>query len=303
MDLRVGCEFTYESLGPTPAVVLVEPHLTPPHQIAWEEWSVSPEMPQHTYHDSFQNTIRRLVLPTGTSTLRYDAIVEVSGEPDTVAVDARQSPIEELPDDVVVYTLASRYCQSEALSQVAWHLFGKTEPGWARVQAVCDWLHANIQYGKILSTPTTTAVDVYVAGGGMCRDFAHLAITFCRALNVPARYVFGYMPDIAVHGALPAMDFHAWFEVWLDDRWWTFDARFNFPRIGRIPVGIGRDAVDVAMVTTWGAAQFRSMVVWADVHRPGEDQPDPRDDADAVPPEESEGITIANTSPQEQSLT
>jgi transglutaminase-like putative cysteine protease len=136
----------------------------------------------------------------------------------------------------------------------------------------------------------------------MCRDFAHLAITFCRALNIPARYVFGYMPDIGVHGELPAMDFHAWFEVWLDDRWWTFDARFNFPRIGRIPVGIGRDAVDVAMVTTWGSAQFRSMVVWADVHRPGEDEADPRVEADGVPPAESEGITIANMSHQEQSL-
>lgn len=299
MELRVGCEFQYDSMNNTPAVVLVEPHIVPPHHIVWEEWSISPDVPQQTYHDMFQNTIRRLVLPVGTSVLRYDAIVEVSSEPDIVAVDAQQCPIEELPNDVLVFTLASRYCQSEALSQVAWHLFGKTTPGWSRVQAICDWLHTNIQYGKILSTPTTTSVDVYVAGGGMCRDFAHLAITFCRALNIPARYVFGYMPDIAVYGEMPAMDFHAWFEVWLDDRWWTFDARFNFPRIGRIPVGIGRDAVDVAMVTTWGNAQFSRMIVWADLHRPGDDEPEFRATTVAVLPAESEGVTIENTGPKE----
>ena len=164
----------------------------------------------------------------------------------------------------MVYTLASRYCLTETLSQVAWHLFGGTEPGWARVQAVCDWIHENIRYGLLKSTPLTTAVDVYVGGGGMCRDFAHLAITFCRALNIPARYVFGYMPDIGVPGPHPPMDFHAWFEAYLGDRWWTFDARFNRPRIGRIPIGIGRDAVDVAMITTYGPAAFHRMVVWTD---------------------------------------
>jgi transglutaminase-like putative cysteine protease len=165
---------------------------------------------------------------------------------------------------VLVYTLPSRYCLSDALSNAAWDLFGSAEPGWARVQAVCDWIHANIRYGQ-QSTPLTTALDVYEARGGVCRDFAHLGVTLCRALNFPARYVFGYMPDIGIPPPHPPMDFHAWFEVYLADRWWTFDARFNTPRIGRIPIGRGRDAVDVAMMTTYGPAQFQEMRVWTDL--------------------------------------
>jgi transglutaminase-like putative cysteine protease len=264
MLLRVGCEFAYESPAPTPAVVLVRPHLVPDHRIVRGQWTITPPTPSHGYLDLFQNRCERLILPTGASTLCYDAVVEVSGEPDPVAPDAPQLPVEQLPDEMLVYTLASRYCQAETLSQVAWHLFGQSPPGWARVQAVCDWVHQNIRYGLLKSTPLTTAVDLYVAGGGICRDFAHLAITFCRALNIPARYVFGYMPDLGVPEPHSPMDFHAWFEAYLGDRWWTFDARFNTPRIGRIPIGIGRDAVDVAMVTSYGPAAFRRMAVWAD---------------------------------------
>jgi transglutaminase-like putative cysteine protease len=264
LQLRVGCEFGYDSPAQTPAVVLVEPHPDPAHTIVREGWETDPVIERHGYYDLFRNRCQRLVLPTGASTLRYDAVVELSGEPDPVAPDATQAAVEDLPDEVLVYTLASRYCLTESLSQVAWHLFGTSPPGWARVQAICDWIHANIRYGALHSTPMTTAVDVYVAGGGMCRDFAHLAITFCRALNIPARYVFGYMPDIGVPPPHSPMDFHAWFEAFLDNRWWTFDARFNTPRIGRIPIGIGRDAVDVAMVTSYGPAVFQRMVVWTD---------------------------------------
>jgi len=231
------------------------------------------------------------VLPVGHSTLRYDALVEVSGDPDPVAPDAAQVPVEDLPDEALVYTLASRYCHSEVLSQVAWHLFGATQPGWGRVQAICDWIHGNIRYGALRSTPVTTAVDVYVAGGGMCRDFAHLAITFCRALNIPARYVFGYMPDPRVPGSQPATDFHAWFEAYLDDRWWTFDARFNTPLVGRIPIGIGRDAVDVAMVTSYGAASFQRMTVWVN---PGDEmeQDGLREERPARTPDVSEALVV-----------
>jgi len=264
MHLNVGCEFNYESPGPTPTVALVQPHPDPEHRVVRESWETEPAIERRSYLDSYRNRCERLILPAGPSTLRYDAIVEVSGEPDPVAPETPQRAVEDLPDEVLVYTLASRYCQTEALSQVAWHLFGLTEPGWARVQAICDWVHLNIRYGILQSTPLTTAMDVYVAGGGMCRDFAHLAITFCRALNIPARYVFGYMPDIGVPGPFPPMDFHAWFEAYLGDRWWTLDARFNRPRIGRIPIGVGRDAVDVAMVTTYGAAAFKRMTVWTD---------------------------------------
>jgi transglutaminase-like putative cysteine protease len=292
MRLRVGCQFAYESPAPTPAVVLVRPHPAPDHRIVREEWTIDPETPSHGYLDLFQNRCERLVLPTGWSTLRYDAVVEVSGEPDPVAPDAAQLPVEQLPDETLVYTLASRYCQTETLSQVAWHLFGQSSPGWARVQVVCDWVHAHIRYGLFKSTPLTTAVDVYVAGGGMCRDFAHLAITFCRALNIPARYVFGYMPDLGVPEPHTPMDFHAWFEAYLGDRWWTFDARFNTPRVGRIPVGIGRDAVDVAMVTSYGPALFRRMDVWADEDAGGDDDAGTLVAAGAGVPGQSEALVL-----------
>lgn len=276
MYLRVGCEFQYQSSAPTPAVVLVEPHPDPLHRVIRERWETSSALDLHAYQDLFSNRIERLTLPVGSSTLRYDAVVEVSAEPDPVEPGALQLPVEDLPDEVLVFTLASRYCFTEALSRVAWHLFADTPPGWARVQAVCDWIHQNIRYGAIQSTPLTTAVDVYVGGGGICRDFAHLAITFCRALSIPARYVFGYMPDIGVTGPQPPMDFHAWFEAFLDGRWWTFDARFNRPRIGRIPIGYGRDAVDVAMVTTYGAAAFQQMTVWTEEFQETEDSGETR---------------------------
>ena len=293
MQLRVGCEFQYQSLSPTPALVLVQPHPDPPHSVVTETWELTPPTNRHGYGDLFRNQVQRLTLPVGPSTLRYDAIVEVSPEPDPVALDAIEWPVQDLPDDVLVFTLASRYCLTESLSQVAWHLFGQAQPGWARVQAICDWIHVNIRYGLLQSTPLTTAVDVYVAGGGMCRDFAHLAITFCRCLNIPARYVFGYMPDIGVTGPQPPMDFHAWFEAYLGDRWWTFDARFNTPRIGRIPIGIGRDAVDVAMVTTYGAATFRSMVVWTDEVDGSGDEPSTTD-RPAQSPGTSEGLILGS---------
>ncbi len=268
MQLRVGCEFGYEAEWPTPGVMLVAPHPEIPSRVVREEWGAEPALDSHEYSDLLRNRCRRFTLPAGATTLRYDATVEVSGVVDEVEPSATQIPVEELPDEALVYTLASRYCLSDALSATAWHLFGGTELGWARVQAVCDWLHEHIRYG-VPSTPLTTAVDVYVARGGICRDFAHLAVTFCRALNIPARYVFGYMPDIGVPPPHPPMDFHAWFEAYLGGRWYTFDARFNTPRIGRVPIGRWRDAVDVAMMTTYGAARFQRMIVWADLAEDG----------------------------------
>ncbi len=267
MLLRVGCEFGYEAAGDVPAIMMVAPHPGARHAVVEERWASTPAIVGQEYADSYANRCRRLLLPTGPLTLRYNATVEVSGEPDEVGLGARQLQVEDLPHEVLLYTVASRYCHSEALSAVAWRLFGATNPGWERVQAVCDWINQNIAYG-LHSTPLTSSPDIYVAGGGMCRDFAHLAITFCRALSIPARYVFGYMPDISLDPPYPAMDFHAWFEVYLADgdggRWWTLDARFNRPLIGRIPIGIGRDAVDVPMMTTYGAASFRSMTVICD---------------------------------------
>ena len=210
-------------------------------------------------HRPVRQPLRRLVLPDGASQFAYDAVLEISPEPEAQPGPGDvQHRIEDLPDELLHWLLPSRYCQSDELADRGLAAVRLDAAGRAtRVQAVCDWIHGNVAYG-VPSLPTTTAVEVFERRGGMCRDFAHLGVTFCRALGIPARYVFGYMPDIGIPGPYPPMDFHAWFEVWLGDRWWTFDARFNTPRIGRVPIGRGRDAVDVAMVTTYGAATLRT---------------------------------------------
>jgi len=234
------------------------------HQTVYESKWTEPRLEMREYRDGFGNLCWRLVLPEGETLVRYDAIVEVSPEPDMVVPDAPLVPVEELPDDTLVFTLPSRYIESDLLLDDAWQLFGNTPPSWARVQAVCDWVHANIQYGYGLSGPTTTALDVFKNRQGVCRDFAQISVAFCRALNIPARYTFGYFPDIAVEPPDVAMDFHAWFEAYLGGRWYTFDARHNVPRIGRVKIAHGRDAVDVALSTSYGSAVLNSMVVWSD---------------------------------------
>ena len=256
MRLRVGCRFEHEATAPTAAVVLVEPHPEAPGALLEERWSSEPTLETTSFVDLYGNRCRRLVLPEGASTFSYDALATVSPDPDPVPSPSEvQHPIEALPDELLHWLFASRLCESDLLSDQAWELFGGFPPGVERVQAVCDWIHANIEYG-VASIPTTATVEVFERRGGMCRDFAHLGVTFCRALGIPARYVFGYMPDIGISGPSPIPDFHAWMEVWLGSSWWTFDARFNTPRIGRLAIGRGRDAVDVAMVTTYGAASL-----------------------------------------------
>ena len=264
MRLRLGCRFEHEASSPTAAVVLVEPHFEAAGGIVAERWSSEPAVEATSFVDVYGNRCRRLLLPEGVSTFSYDALVTVAPDPDPVpGPDDVQHRVEALPDELLHWLLASRLCESDTLSDRAWKLFGSTTPGVDRVQAVCDWIHANVAYG-VESVPATSTIEVFERRGGMCRDFAHLGVTLCRALGIPARYVFGYMPDIGIPGPYPPMDFHAWFEVWLGSSWWTFDARFNTPRIGRLPIGRGRDAVDVAMVTTYGPASLRRMVVWTD---------------------------------------
>jgi transglutaminase-like putative cysteine protease len=264
MYIRVGCEIRYEVTWPTPTIIQVQPRADAAHHVLQETWEISPHVTLHAYRDIYKNVCQRLVMPVGEQILRYDAFVEVSGEQDEVAPDAVQLPVEELPDDVLHYTLPSRYCVSDVLSDTAWQLFGAIDGGWVRVQAICDWVHSNIRFQYGTSTPLTTAADVFERRVGVCRDFAHLAVTFCRALNIPARYVFGYLPDIGVPPPDEPMDFCAWMEVYLADRWWTFDPRNNMARIGRVLIGRGRDALDVAMVTTYGSPRLQSMTVWAD---------------------------------------
>ena len=264
MRLRLGCRFEHEASSPTAAVVLVEPHFEAAGGIVAERWSSEPAVEATSFVDLYGNRCRRLLLPEGVSTFSYDALVTVAPDPDPVpGPDDVQHRVEALPDELLHWLLASRLCESDTMSDRAWKLFGSTAPGVERVQAVCDWIHGNVAYG-VESVPATTTLEVFERRGGMCRDFAHLGVTLCRALGIPARYVFGYMPDIGIPGPYPPMDFHAWFEVWLGSSWWTFDARFNTPRIGRLPIGRGRDAVDVAMVTTYGPASLRRMAVWTD---------------------------------------
>ncbi|HUS62603.1 MAG TPA: transglutaminase family protein [Acidimicrobiales bacterium] len=264
MRVRVGCEFVHTLASPAHAVLQVEPRPDGDFSLLGETWHADPAAPWTRYVDSFGNVCRRTDLPAGQSTLRFDALIELEGGPDPVVLDAREHLAAELPPETLLFTLPSRFCPSDQLAATAWDLFGGVAPGWSRVQAICDWVHGELTFGYGSSTPTTTAADVFDARKGVCRDFAHLGVTFCRALSIPARYAFGYLPDIDVPEPHDPMDFCAWMEVFLGGQWWTFDPRNNTPRRGRVLIGRGRDALDVAMVTTFGAAPLDSMLVWAD---------------------------------------
>ncbi len=263
LTVRVGCDLRYQFDQATPMVLLVRPENIG-HCVTSERWQTDPTIAFHDYRDLYGNLCRRLTAVAGEFTLRYEANVVMSPYPAVTDWSAAQVPVDALPDDVLVYTLPSRYCLSDELADTAWDLFGRAAPGWSCVQTICDWVNANIRFSYGTSTPLTTAADVFRTRTGVCRDFAHLAITFCRALSIPARYAFGYLPDIGVPPPDAPMDFCAWFEAYLGGRWWTFDPRNNQRRIGAIGIGRGRDALDVAMVTTYGAAMLREMIVYAD---------------------------------------
>jgi transglutaminase-like putative cysteine protease len=221
-------------------------------------------MPLRGYRDLYGNPCTRVVLPQGGSTFRYEADIALPDATEEADESAREIAPDKLPDDTLIYTLPSRYCLPDVLGDEAWELFGNLAPGYSRVQAICDHVHSHLtfQYGS--SSALSTAADVYNTRLGVCRDFTHLAISFCRALNIPARYVFGYLPDMDVPVDPAPMDFAAWMEVWLDDRWWTFDPRNNVRRKGRVLIGRGRDASDVAMATTFGGPRLDAMTVRAE---------------------------------------
>lgn len=261
LRVQVGCEFVYRAEIPTPTVFQVRPLDEPPVTVRYEQLTTEPVTHSRSYSDLYGNTCVRLILPAGQSALRYQAQVDVPDAPEDAAEDAPELPPEALPDEVLHYTLPSRYCLPDMLGDEAWSRFGGAEPGYRRVQAICDHVHNHLRFQYGSSTAQTTAADVNASGFGVCRDFTHLAISFCRSLNIPARYVFGYLPGIDV--APEPMDFAAWMEVWLGDRWWTFDPRNNRRLRGRIVVARGRDASDVAMATTFGAPVLESMFVRA----------------------------------------
>ncbi len=265
MLIRIGFEIVFEVPASTPMLLMLG--LRP-------EWDssirrpgglrVEPELPVRFYTDSHGNRPARLLAPAGRLILWDDLIVEDDGQPDTIAPEARQVPVQDLPPEVLVFLLSSRYCEVNRLTDIAWRLFGTTPEGWARVQAICDWVHYNVRFDYMSARPTKTAHDVYEERVGVCRDFSHLALTFCRCMNIPARYATGYLGDIGIPFQPYPMDFSGWFEAYLDGRWYTFDARHNVPRIGRILMATGRDAVDVALTTSFGTTLLEKFAVWTD---------------------------------------
>jgi transglutaminase-like putative cysteine protease len=264
LTLRVGCTFGVDAPQPSSAIMQVAPRPQAGLMIKDELWAT--DRYHYTYVDAYKNRCERFQLPTGPTTIIYEAHVVIPHPADLIAPHARETPVAELPDEVLNYVMPSRFCLPDELGNEAWSRFGGLTAGWERVQAVVDYVHGYLQFTPGASNPWTTAADAYRAGQGVCRDFAHLAITFCRALNIPARYVFGYIPDIAIPLPLPEdpMDFCAWFEVYLDGRWHTFDARNNIPRTGRVVVGRGRDAVDVALITSFGPLALTGFAVVAE---------------------------------------
>ena len=249
MEIKVGFEISYAAVQPTPMVIMLSIHPSRFSDIVGiEQITAGPDVPIGFYRDSFGNVCGRLVAPAGGVTLRGDALVRDSGLPDAVVPTAQQLPIDQLPDDVLQYLMPSRYCETDKLTDVAWSLFGNTPQGWARVQAIVDFVHNHVTFGYQHAHHMKSAHDVYEQGTGVCRDFAHLALTFCRCMNIPARYCTGYLGDIGVPRDPAPMDFSGWFQVYLSGQWHTFDARHNAPRIGRILMGTGRDAADPRVI-------------------------------------------------------
>lgn len=277
MLIRLGYEIALEFPQDTPVVTALEIHSDRRHDLRWEMgFTPSPQIPTQTYADAYGNRCRRFVAPAGKLVLRYDAVVHDSGLPDPVVTDAAEIPVAELPSNAIGYMLGSRYCETDHLSQLAWDLFGKVEPGWTRVQAICDYVHDRLSFGYGYARPTRTAAQAHEERVGVCRDFAHLAITFCRAMNIPARYVNGYLGDINVPADPAPMDFSAWFEAYVGGKWHAFDARHNKPRTGRVVIARGRDATDVPMIHTFGPHTLAKFEVWTyeqTQHGVGESEP------------------------------
>ncbi len=261
MLIRLAYDIQFDIPAPVAMVALLNVH---PSRVADllepDELHAEPSIPITRYIDSFGNRCARFVAPAGQLRLSGSTLINDSGNPDTLNLAARQADVGDLPNEVLSYLLNSRYCEVDRFSNIAFEHFGNADPGWSKVQAICNWVHSHVAFNYQHARPTKTALDVYTERVGVCRDFQHLAITFCRALNIPARYATGYLGDIGVPVVLP-MDFSAWFEAWLDGQWWTFDARNNMPRIGRVLMATGRDASDVAMTTAFGKADLRSFFV------------------------------------------
>lgn len=265
MQIRVGFEMEYQCPGPTPMILTLSIHYSRASDLVRPDHLVTrPAVPVTAYRDQFGNWCSRLVAPPGRFVLTSDAQVHDSGLPDVVVPNAEQTPVEFLPESTLIFLMGSRYCETDLLSDIAWQRFGSGPTGWARVQAICDFVHQHIEFGYQYARRTRTACEAYHEKQGVCRDYAHLAITLCRCLNIPARYCTGYLGDIDVQPPYGPMDFAGWFEAFLGDRWYTFDARNNQPRTGRVLIARGRDACDVSLSNTFGPNTLESFKVWTD---------------------------------------
>jgi transglutaminase-like putative cysteine protease len=265
VQIRVGFAMTYDCPQPTPMIFNLNVHFTRVSDLASRDDLVfDPPVPVAAYRDSFGNWCTRVVAPQGRMSVSADAIVNDGGAADVVAPRARQIPVPELPEETLLFLLGSRYCETDRLSEAAWNLFGNAPAGWGRVQAICDYVNRHIVFGYQHARMTRSAYEAFYDKTGVCRDYAHLAVALCRCMNIPARYCTGYLSDVGVPPPHAPMDFAAWFEAFLDGQWYTFDARNNTPRIGRILIARGRDASDVAISSTFGPNTLTSFKVWTD---------------------------------------
>jgi transglutaminase-like putative cysteine protease len=265
MRIKVGYELLYECPAPTPMLLMLNIHYSRAADILVPDHLVTdPPVPITAYRDGFGNWVSRIVAPAGLTRISTTAVVRDTGLPDVVVPDARQHDVQDLPEEALVFLLASRYCDIELLTDAAWRQFGGTPLGWPRVQAICDFVHNHIHFDYMQARVTRTAWEAYNERVGVCRDYAHLAIALCRCMNIPARYCTGYLGDIAMPPPYGVMDFAGWFEAYLGGTWYTFDARNNIPRVGRVLLARGRDAVDVAISTTFGPNTLRGFTIWTD---------------------------------------
>ncbi|MBI1246843.1 transglutaminase family protein [bacterium] len=267
MNIRVGYQIEFDSPKPAPMVLML--YLHPSRELTTlkpDQLQVTPPLFVSEYYDLYGNRCGRLIAPPGRILFRNEAIVTDCGLPDIQVPQAGQAQVQDIPNEMVLFLLASRYCEVDSeLKDIAWSLFSHTQPGWPRVQAICNYVHRHIRFDYMQARANRTALEVYRERVGVCRDYMHLAITFCRCCNIPARYCTGYLGDIGVPPAADPMDFSAWFEAYLGGQWYTFDARNNIPRIGRVLMARGRDAADVALTTTFGENTLRTFQVWTDV--------------------------------------
>jgi len=265
MQIRIGYEMVYDLPKPTPMILTLNVHYSRASDMVQPDHLITrPSVPVSAYRDGFGNWCSRIVAPQGRMTLTADAVINDSGLPDPVLPGTWQTEVQYLPEETLVYLLGSRYCETDRMVELAWSLFSQTPMGWARVQAICDFVHRHIVFGYEHASATKTALQAYTERRGVCRDYAHLAITFCRCMNIPARYCTGYLGDIGMPPPYGPMDFAGWFEAYLGGAWHTFDARNNQPRIGRVLIARGRDAADVAISTAFGANTLQSFKVWTD---------------------------------------